>query len=398
MRQITSWFTLTELLISTTIIAILVIVGFVSYTSYFDTWRDTNRIVQLNEIKDGLQLYTAKSKLPLPDAYIKIEASGSLFAYQWYLNEDIMDTIWYTWWWKDQEYKIYPTYMLTSDRRDFQLLTYISDSSYLSSGVSQTYANISDYTILYPKLVGQPLWILIDSVTNAPLQENTIVSATGSYDIVTGTENLKAYYTDSEYIKSSDSLIPMLPNQSCKRILDTGKAKGSKVYTINPTGSQKIRVYCDMDTDGGGWTLVLSWWNNATIPVGTTGNYQKEKLLNLSVPWKISDTLINSIYDSQFRVTTNDDSLKGYKLYARLVNGKTWNYTTTWQSSEHIKTSTSYDVDANYNNSQWLYVSGTNFAFNHWADMDVWFQYGAYTRFQESPCCKTKPDIFLWVK
>lgn len=28
------------------------------------------------------------------------------------------------------------------------------------------------------------------------------------------------------------------------------RSTGSKQYVINPTGNQKIRVYCDMETDG----------------------------------------------------------------------------------------------------------------------------------------------------
>jgi len=43
---------------------------------------------------------------------------------------------------------------------------------------------------------------------------------------------------------------------SCKDILDAGESQGSGRYLIEPPGGRIIEVYCDMETDGGGYTMV----------------------------------------------------------------------------------------------------------------------------------------------
>ena len=72
--------------------------------------------------------------------------------------------------------------------------------------------------------------------------------------------------------QSDTKNVPMIinnkvENKSCKTILETGGSYGNGVYTIDPDGEGGIapfRVYCDMSSDGGGWTLVIASTGNDT--------------------------------------------------------------------------------------------------------------------------------------
>ena len=248
-----SAFTLVELIVVIVVLTVLSTVGFVSYSKYIAGSRDTNRIVQLNNISEGLSTLSLTSKLPLPENNINISVGGNIFAYQWDLTEETMDILGYKEWGKYIEI----TYMLSDNRKYFQLMTFVEDESFAQSSKSLIH---STYAVenkgIYPITIGMPLGILIWKTEEIPVQKIASIANAWIFEINTPSIPVLSYVYEWDYIDSStDNLSYMILNSSCVRIKQLGKSDGDGEYIISPDSISKINVYCDMMTDWGGWIL-----------------------------------------------------------------------------------------------------------------------------------------------
>lgn len=252
-------FTLVELIVVITILAILSTLWFVAYTDYLKWVRDSSRIQQMTEIHKAATLYWVRSRLPRPDRAVSIVSWLSSIGDQWYASQDILDTIKYSDGGVDPKTKDFYTYFVSSDRKYSQILWFFEERSIgnLLTFTSSYADEGTDYSSLYPWVVGAELWVLLDESTQVPIQEIEEYSASGSLDILTATGTFLSYVTNNNVTSGIwQELIGMVPKINCKKILNSLGSADSGIYKINPSGQKQIDIYCDMETDGGGWTFV----------------------------------------------------------------------------------------------------------------------------------------------
>jgi hypothetical protein len=116
---------------------------------------------------------------------------------------------------------------------------------------------------------------------------------------------------------------------SCNHLLQAG-VTASGPYFINPTGNNAVKVYCDMVTDGGGWTLVHKTnkadhsddqdWNAAggynlggllTSANNAVAVLPRADMLALSA----SPGSVANAYNSEIRIIKDGGASSGYQMY-----------------------------------------------------------------------------------
>ncbi|XP_038061069.1 microfibril-associated glycoprotein 4-like [Patiria miniata] len=107
--------------------------------------------------------------------------------------------------------------------------------------------------------------------------------------------------------------------RSCKMLLDAGH-RSSGIYTIYPEGfgNDSLRVYCDMETDGGGW-IVFQRRQDGSVDFYRNWTEYQSGFGDLSGEfWLGNDNLVT---------LTSDDSLGTWELRVDLGD---WEGNTTW--------------------------------------------------------------------
>ena len=416
----TQWFTLVELVVVATILAILWAVWFSAYTWYIDGARDSNRIVELSSIRSWLQTYLISSNngLPLPWDFVTIQDWIEKIWYQGYASQNILDTIDLKKWGTDPLDGSFYSYFVSESRNHFQLLWFLEEpNSDLASASPLKSVKALDFSSRYPTVTWESLWIMVwtwDDL-NTPIQEldQVVITSNGILDIWGTSTQYTAIIKDDYTITWDSTELGVLASLgrswwqirgSCKELIESnpGLIWKDGTYLISPDWETKFEVECDMTVDWWGWTLYSAKWSYwyswnghmqanqilkdnvnflefmwiFTSPSWTVASY-RYKFFN-EEEWKRAIHLWELYFDNN--TWTNDSSIH-YSSAENLASAvDITNHDTTWLTTSELR---GYIINANRN-----FFSGWVRSSNN--EVSLWFM--SYATFNQ-------PEIrsnYLW--
>ncbi len=255
------WFTLVELIVVITILAILWTIAFISLQWYSAQARDTTRITDIQNIKTSLELFSLNTwKYPLPDDKQEVSYSWETLWYQWIvwdtvttnlsrnLNEKPVDPL------TETEY----TYSTINSQTKYELLSsYESDLISYNNLLNETNA----WNANYPKINWNYNWVFVKT-TNYYLPIPSIVTSEDlsleldfeieplkiKSQIITGWENNIANWTIDSSIWLLEFVLYTYAWTITDKSLDTDKQALAQVL---------INAYT--------WTILANAWIYAEI-------------------------------------------------------------------------------------------------------------------------------------
>jgi len=189
-------FTLVELIVVITILAILWTIAFISLQWYSRDARDSTRVADINSIEKQLELFVIRTWiLPIPENNVELQSSWTTIWYQWYADKSTLNILKVFNWWLDPVDQTAYTYRINAAKKEYQIMWFLENWNVASIFPQANAA--SNLTNRFPLTKWNILGILLEQTTNNPVQ----YSWTWILDLSWSTTVYNTYLTNTKTLK-----------------------------------------------------------------------------------------------------------------------------------------------------------------------------------------------------
>ncbi len=190
-------FTLVELIVVVTIIAVLWTIGTIAYTNGASDMRDAVRITQITELHNWLTSYSLNKILPDPAEKLDILADGKIIWYQWDLWKNLINTINFSGDALDTKTWDFFTVLMNKSKNKFQILSYLENQLKSQTQLSLLDTTHANTQFDFPYSYGSKLGIIMDE-NNQVIHKNADFSQEGNFDTSSQNIPVKIQYSQND--------------------------------------------------------------------------------------------------------------------------------------------------------------------------------------------------------
>lgn len=311
-------FTLVELIIVISILAILWTIAFFAMQWYSRDTRNSVRLADLSKINKTLGMKISEIwKVLIPDEFVNISASWTNIIYQWIAWEKVLPALWMSNWWKDPKNNKYYSYSTNTTLTKYQLIWFLEWDP-IANMTNKIYAAEDDISERNIKVFWDELWILLSPTTNQPI--------TSWVDLLNSTDDYKAVFSDGiiEQWLWKD-LFTYFYNRNYKLLSNRNIANFDKNLVLffdmsTTTQSGSSILIKDFSSYWNNWICKNNWviencWSSINWPI-------LEKWWYMSFPW----------YKDYILVPNNDSiNIDNISIIMKIKTKQQWLYDILWK-------------------------------------------------------------------
>ncbi|EKE28016.1 MAG: hypothetical protein ACD_3C00111G0033 [uncultured bacterium (gcode 4)] len=352
-------FTLVELIVVIVILAILATIAFLSFSSQSASARDSTRLADLSNISKWLWVFQATAwTYLLPDGPITVTAWTWYIIYQWAAWSRLLSIL-HSSDAKDALDGNYYSYSLDSTKTHYTIWAFLENPpiSFRLNPLDLSFplSNALDYSKRYAFIKWDPVWILVESWTNTPI-EQTVASWT-IIDLYSTSKQLNLNLSKTNTVVWTWLIVWVIQTAQNWNYSSSAPAN-CPIWFVSVPWNQEFNQpgFCVMKYEAKALNWIInSWfnWHSYSWTDVVVSNPQDVSIVNVTQPQAI--TACRSMWVWYHLITENEWMTIARNIELSSNNWTSWMVWSWYIHNWHVNNNPAVALTGSSDDSNWFY-------------------------------------------